>query len=212
MQECDFKGMDRDLIVVNAVKCMNSFDEVSMTVETGLVDEIRNLCQEMGFNCAVEGGEGNFARVVARRISVEGEGVENSEEFVLPMKPEEAFNSLLDPTILMAVIPQFKGIRKLSEKSYMISIKWLFSWETPLIVSGDMIKNSGLVKYTAEQKVGPVKVMFGFIFFVYSLREGSGVRVKEWYKGPLQSFAKREIDKHLQRAKSQIPVILSKTT
>ncbi|BFH73048.1 hypothetical protein SJAV_09920 [Sulfurisphaera javensis] len=55
-----------------------------------------------------------------------------------------------------------------------------------------------------------MKATLGFDFFIYAHRGYTGIRVREWYEGPLKFMWKKEINNHIRLAREKLPSYLVK--
>ncbi|BCU68694.1 hypothetical protein HS7_21310 [Sulfolobales archaeon HS-7] len=202
----DLRNVDETDALMDISKIMN--EDINFKVLVGnerMVSKIVDMCKYHEFTCETDKTEDGFIIEGSKRES--NTKITFSEEIQLSSSLEAAVKVLADPNILMGTIPQIKAIRRIGETTFMVSIRWLISLETPLMVTYELYRKTGVVKYTAEQRISALRIRFGFDFFVYKDREMT-LRITEWYDGPFRFFAEREIKKHLNNFKILLPKII----
>lgn len=213
-QELDVRGESCPVPEMMAAKRLNKmYDGQILDVITDhqpAIDvTLPYLAKRLGYKYIIL-KENEYVRFRIMKSSQEMQGAEYTDEIVVRAKPDTAFRVLLDPSILISFMPQVKGVRKVGDSSFILSMKWVVPVEVPIFVNAEHFGNTSMVKYEANSKIAFIKARFGFDFFVYGHRDYTGLRVREWYEGTLSSLGKRNIKVHMEKARTELPKFIER--
>ncbi len=198
----------RKFIVVQNLQSDDT--EIVFKVDKDGKNMIEDLCHELEYECEEYEKDGVYSVKIKKSTEVKG-SVSDATDFLVPLPPKSVNEKILNPAILTLFIPQIKAVSSIRERIYLLRIKWVISWDTPLTVySVKLDDNRYIARYYASQKIPLFVVSFGFDFYIMSEGTGSRIKMKEWYKGPFKQLAKGEIEKHLKKAKEVLPEFLIK--
>ncbi|WP_338601921.1 hypothetical protein V6M85_01120 [Sulfolobus tengchongensis] len=171
---------------------------------------VEDICNELEYDCEEYEKDGVYSVKVKKSLEIKN-SVSDTTDILIPLSPKNVNERIANPIILTIFIPQIKTVSTLKEGVYLLRIKWIISWDTPLTVYNVKLDESRyIVRYFASQKIPLFNILFGFDFYITSEGSGSRIKAKEWYKGPFKQLAKNEIEKHLKKAKETLPEFLIK--
>lgn len=202
----DLRGKKESEIRWLIVNSLMRGDKLEIIADKRILDILKDICEDFMCKLSVNESREFYIVKISKGIEVPEDSVSLTESFVVPLKPEEAYEKIQNPSILILFIPQIKAVNKLGEYAYLVEIKWVISWNTPLYIYGSKLtENMYEVKYFAPFKSVILNVKFGFNYMITRAGTGSKVSMLEWYKGPFKPLALREIRMHLKKAKEVLP-------
>jgi len=171
---------------------------------------VKEVCEELDYEYEEYESQSGYFIKLKKSTEIKN-SVSDTIDLLIPLPPKNVSEKLTNPAILTVFIPQIKAVSMLREKVYLLRIKWIISWDTPLTVYDVKIDESRYItRYFASQKTPLFTILFGFDFYITSEGSGSRIKMKEWYKGPFKYLAKNEIEKHLKKARESLPEVLIK--
>jgi len=170
-----------------------------------------SLCKSLGLKYKVQ-RETDYVKFIIFKETPsvkieETEGVSETESITI-RATGILKEKLSDPTILMSFVPQVKAVDRIAPNNYVLHMKWFINWETPLVISSNILPRGEIVYYTAYQKLPMFRIRFGWRFVMNKRGEEINIDITEWYNGPFKATALKAIKKHLQKAKEVLPKIL----
>ncbi len=211
----DVRGEECPIPEMKAAKELQKINHGKLVVitdhEPAIDVTLPALCNSLGLKYEILKDDGYVRFVIIKGDApVKIEDVQGTAETttIYLRRPVKLRDKLSNPTLLMGFVPQIKAVDVISPGNYMVHMKWFISWETPLFVTFEILPKAEIIYYTAYQKLPFLRVSFGWKFLSSVSGEGQVLEVKEWYKGPFEGRAKKQIVKHLDKAKEVLPRIL----
>ncbi|BAB65893.1 hypothetical protein STK_08810 [Sulfurisphaera tokodaii str. 7] len=168
------------------------------------------LAKRFGYPYIVIKKEDYYVVRILKLHEEEKGAVQLNDEIQVNLPFNKVVDAFLDPSILMSFVPQVKGVKQINYSAYSISMKYIIPFELPLFIKMEKYPNTVIIKYESYNKIAFLKATLGFDFFIYDHKKYTGIRVREWYEGPLKFMWKNEINKHITLAKDKLPTYLIK--
>ncbi|AWR98020.1 sulfurtransferase TusA family protein [Acidianus sulfidivorans JP7] len=169
-----------------------------------------SLCKSLGLKYDVIKKEGYVEFVIYKdsNNNEEEDYISFSENIIINSEAN-LVDKLIEPTIIMSFVPQIKAVEQLKPGNFLLHIKWVINWETPLYLDYQKTPKGGIIYYTAFAKLPMIKIRFGWTIIVNKTVKENIIDITEWYSGPLKNLASSAIKKHLQKAKEVLPALLT---
>ncbi|ARM76866.1 sulfurtransferase TusA family protein [Acidianus manzaensis] len=172
-----------------------------------------SLCKSLGLNYEIK-NKGDYVEFIIYKESTESKEEEDSISFSKSItidSENDIVDKLTDPHFLMSFVPQIKAIEQIQPGNFILHIKWILNFETPLYLNYQKTPRGGLIYYTAYEKLPMMRIRFGWKIIINKTVKENIIDITEWYSGPFKSFASTAIKKHLSKAEEILPTILAKT-